>query len=156
MKRKIIWGLVAVFVILPIGLGIIGSFIPESKSESAFECLEPSAEDLANIESGASEGKFEIVNARYVLQGNELVSSIQQIAPNASQEKVLAGFINDTKEIGIWTIGLSGGPISAINNGARNVSVWGSAATEGSSADQIRELIDASSEVLAVTECVNK
>lgn len=155
MKQKIIWGLVAVFVILPIGLGIIGSFIPESKSEAAFECLEPSADDLANIESGASERKFEIVNARYVLQGSDLVSSIQQIAPNASQEKVLAGFINDTEEIGIWAIGLSGGPISAINDGARNISVWGSAATAGSKADQIRELIDGSSEASAVSKCVS-
>jgi hypothetical protein len=159
MKRKIIWGLVTVFLILPIGIGIFGALISDSDSASQVvqECSEASSEDLVNIESGPSGSAIKISNGKYVLVGSELLNSIQSIAPNASQEKIVAGFINDSKEIGIWTVGLSGGgPINSINTSARKYSVWGSAANPGSRAAQIRDLIDSSSEAETVSKCVNE
>jgi hypothetical protein len=159
MKRKIIWGLVTVFLIFPIGMGIFGALISDSDSapQVVQECSEASSEDLVNIESGPSSSAFKISNGKYVLVGSELLNSIQSIAPNASQEKIVAGFINDSKEIGIWTVGLSGGgPINSINTSARKYSVWGSAANPGSRAAQIRDLIDSSSEAETVSKCVNE
>jgi len=157
IKRKIIWGLVTVFLILPIGMGIIGVLISDSDSTPQViqECSEASSEDLINIESGPSSSAFKISNGKYVLVESELLNSIQNIAPNASQEKIVAGLINDSKEIGIWTVGLSGGPINSINTTARKYSVWGSAATPGSRAAQIRDLVDSSPEAKAVSNCVN-
>jgi hypothetical protein len=158
MKRKIIWGLVTVFFIFPIGMGIIGVLISDSDSTPQVipDCSEASSDDLITIESGPSSSTFKISNGKYVLVGSELLNSIQKIAPNASQEKIVAGFINDSKEIGIWTVGLSGGgPINSINTNARKYSVWGSAANPGSRAAQIRDLIDSSPEAKEVSKCVN-
>jgi hypothetical protein len=158
MKRKVIWGLVFVFLILPIGLGIIGALLPGSNSstQAVLECSEAVSQDLLSIESGSKESAFKISNGKFVLIGNELLDSIQEISPNASQEKVIAGYINDSSEVGIWTIGLSGSPISAINTNALNYSVWGSAANPGSRAAEIRDLVDASMEAKTVSECVTK
>lgn len=167
MKKKVIWILVGVFVILPIGIGAIGSFLPSSSTSSdpvslsgeaadieSADCNAPKATDLESIQSGHIDAPFKILNALQISTGEDLVREIQEIAPNAESENLIAGFIDQTDEIGVWTVGTSGGPINAINDVAKRISDWGSAAQPGSSADQMRTIIENSVEAETIKQCV--
>ena len=167
MKRKVILALVIVFVVIPIGFGLIGSVTSDPTSSAGSDsagtevesvelapCVLAKDQDLESIQSGNTNATFEINNAKSILVGSQLLSDIQEIAPNAVADNLVAGFIDNSDEIGVWAVGVSGGSIHAINGVAQRISVWGSAAQPGSSADQIRSITENSKETNSLISCV--
>jgi hypothetical protein len=156
MRKKVIWILVTIFIILPIFIGIIGSMGQGSESplEVAKSCAPAKQADLDDIESGFASEKFTLTEGKFVLTSDALLDSLYEISPNASKENIIAARVNESDEIGIWTTSVSRGSISAINDVAKKISVWGSAASPGSRADQFRILIEESDDAKVVSACV--
>ena len=156
MKKKVIWILVTIFIILPISIGIIGSMGQgtDSTLEAAKSCEPAKQSDLDDIESGFTSEEFTLTDGKFVLTSDELLDSLYEISPNALKENIIAARVNDSDEIGIWTTSQSRGSINAINDVAKKISVWGSAASPGSRADQFRILIEESDDAKVVSACV--
>jgi hypothetical protein len=68
-------------------------------------------------------------------------------------ELIVAGRIEPEGVIAAWAAARSGGPIIALNNPARGLSVWGEAAQPGSPMDQTRDRLWGYPETREVIQC---
>ena len=71
-------------------------------------------------------------------------------------EVIVAGRIEPEGVIAAWAVARSGGPIVALNNHARGLSVWGEAAQPGSPMDQTRDRLWGYPETRDVIRCAER
>lgn len=117
-------------------------------SERAAEC-QPASEYVAGITEGLIGGATSLSNAVAVPLGSPFEGIRVVIAAR------IAGLGNT--EVGAWAVGDNGGgPIYALDASARRYSSWGSAAREGSPADQLRKTLAARPEVAAAKACASR
>lgn len=71
-------------------------------------------------------------------------------------ELIVAGWIEPDGVIAAWAASQGGGPIIALNDHARALSVWGEAAKPGSPMDQIKDRLWGYPETQDVIQCIEK
>lgn len=163
-SRKIILWLLIVFIGVPIFFGLVGSLMgggQEGDKSTAASCESASQEDIENISSGMSDESYS-VNAGFVSSlPQDEIDKVTNILPSYTDPRIVAAYIegvSDSKPIGLWAIQqvTDSGTlrITALNSSARDFSVWGSAANEGSAAALLRDQLLDSAESTNVAECV--
>lgn len=151
-KRKIIWALVAIFVIVPVLMGILGSLFgdtsgsedssPNVESVKKSACVKIPDGEIENVQSG-------MISQKYVLKGLGAVNltdsnneEIKGILPKWDTGFVIAAEISgkdlSTPVIGMWGRQGNAGLLFALNEEALKYSEWGTAINEGSPAYQVR------------------
>lgn len=163
-SRKIIHWLLIVFVGVPLFFGLVGYFIggeQENNQSKTAICESATQEDLENISSGMSDETYSVSSGFVSSLPQGEIDKVTKIFPSYSNPRIVAAYIDgvtDSKPIGLWAIQQvtdSGSlRITALNSSARDFSVWGSAANEGSAAAQLRDQLLASSELTNVAACV--
>jgi hypothetical protein len=164
-SRNIFLWLLIVFVGVPIFFGLVGYLVgggQESDTSKVAICELATQEDLENISSGMSEDSYS-VNSGFVssLPASE-IDKVTRILPSYTNPRIVTAYIDgvsDSKPIGLWAIQqvTDGGTlrITALNASARDFSVWGTAANEGSAAAQLRDQLLASAESTNLAECID-
>lgn len=168
-KRILLW-LLIIFVGFPILLVIIGSFLTttvsteegKTQQSQAITCEAASQEDIKNISSGMSDESYSVTSGFASTLPKSEIEKITSIFPSYTNPRIVAAQVVgvlDSSPTGLWAIQQvsdSGSlRITALNSAAREYSVWGSAANDGSAAAQLRDQLLESAKSLKLTQCLD-
>jgi hypothetical protein len=168
--RRILFWLFIIFVGFPILLAIIGSFLTtsdntdenETQQSQAIVCKSATQVDIDNISSGMSEKAYSVNSGFASTLPKSEIEKITNIFPSYTNPRIIAAKIEgipDSSPTGLWAIQQvtdSGSlRITALNSTAREYSVWGSAASDGSAAAQLRDQLLDSAVSINITQCAD-
>jgi uncharacterized membrane protein len=168
--KKILLWLLIIFVGFPILLVILGTFLTttvsneegEAQQSQAITCETASQEDIENISSGMSDESYSVTSGFASTLPKSEIEKITSIFPSYTNPRIVAAQVvgvSDSSPTGLWAIQQvtdSGSlRITALNSAAREYSVWGSAANDGSAAAQLRDQLLESAESIKLTQCLD-
>lgn len=150
--KKVMWALLSVFVFFPILVAVIASIAgvsTESTSANSTKnastmhmCTPTSKQMLDDIESGMISSKYRIEGLGQVSLTKEQNAELTSISPGWDKNYVIAANIVggdlNAPLIGLWGKSGNTGGLFALNENALKYSEWGTAASDGSPAFQIR------------------
>ena len=150
--KKIMWTLLSVFFIFPILVAVIvtvagGSSDTSSSSSTTTtavkeRCVPTDQVMLDNIESGMISSKYKIEGLGQVDLTAEQTAELTAISPGWDNNYVIVANITGgtlaSPEIGLWGKSGNTGGLFALNESALKYSEWGTMASDGSPAYQIR------------------
>ncbi len=179
--KKILLWLFIIFVALNL-LVLVGSFLAttddsgdtkvqenqivteekDNQQSQAITCETASKKDLKNISSGMSDEAYSVSSGfASTLPKSEIVK-ITNIFPSYTNPRIVAAKvegISDSSPTGLWAIQQvtddGSVRITALNSAAREYSVWGSAAADGSAAAKLRDQLLDSAETIKISECLD-
>ncbi len=160
-KRFFLW-FVFLFIGIPLFFAIIGFLMGGSEDElkSASQCQIAQIEDIENISSGMTEDGLSIESGYVATLPEKEIDAITAIFPSYTNPRIVSAVVQgvpSSKPIGLWAIQQvtdSGSlRITALNSVAREFSVWGSAANDGSAAAQLRDQLLESSKSTNAESC---
>ena len=149
--KKIMWALLSIFVFVPILLVVIVSVagvggestVSSTKAGPAKQTCETTTQEmLDSIESGMISSEYKITGLGQVYLTAEQNAELTSISPGWDKNYVIAANISGgnlaAPEIGLWGKSGNSGGLFALNESALKYSEWGTAASDGSPAYQIR------------------
>jgi hypothetical protein len=150
--KKIMWILLSVFFIFPILVAVLVTFAgggDDTSSTSSTtttvakeKCAPADQVMLDNIESGMISSKYKIEGLGQVDLTVEQNAELTAISPGWDKNYVIAANITGetltSPEIGLWGKSGNTGGLFALNESALKYSEWGTMASYGSPAYQIR------------------
>lgn len=150
--KKIMWTLLSIFVFFPILITVIISVAVDGGETSVSTstkvipteqvCESTEKEMLDSIESGMVSSKYKIAGLGQVTLTAEQNAELTAISPGWDKNYVIAANISGgelkSPEIGLWGKSGNTGGLFALNDSALKYSEWGTAASDGSPAYQIR------------------
>lgn len=148
-KKRVLGWLVAIFVGLPILVGVFGSILSSNELDSAksrVNCEMASPEDVETLGGGMSENTYTLGKAFQASLTEDEISELRSIFPSYTNPTIIAAEIVGVGEdslSGLWAIQKvtdSGSlRVTALNADARKYSLWGQASADGSAAAQLRD-----------------
>ena len=150
--KKIMWILLSVFFIFPILVAVLVTFAGGGDDTSSTSsttttvaketCAPADQVMLDNIESGMISNKYKIEGLGQVDLTTEQNAQLTALSPGWDMNYVIAANITGgtlvSPEIGLWGKSGNTGALFALNESALKYSEWGTMASDGSPAYQIR------------------
>jgi hypothetical protein len=161
-SKKIVLWLITIFVGVPIFFGFIGLLMGTDETQQTLtsDCQVALQEDIDNISSGMTDKAYSVSNGFTANLSEEEIQRIADIFPSYTNPRIIAATIEGASEetpVGIWAIQqvTDNGSIriTSLNSPAREYSVWGSAANEGSPAAQLRDQLLSAAKTTNVESC---
>jgi hypothetical protein len=161
-KRILLW-LIVVFVGFPVLLGVVGVFAGGETENAVDDCTVASQEDIENISTGMSDKSLSVGSGFVSQLTTQDIEKVTEIFPSYTNPRIIGAPIigvDGVNPVGLWAIqdiGTSGTlRITALNDDARKYSVWGSVASDGSPADNLRKQLLVSSENTNLKGCLER
>jgi hypothetical protein len=164
-SKKIVLWLIIIFVGVPVFFAFVGLLMGTEETQQTLtsDCQVASQEDIDNISSGMTDNAYSVSNGFTSNLSEEEIDKITDIFSSYTNPRIIAAQIegaSEEKPVGIWAIQQvtdSGSlRITSLNPSAREFSVWGSAANEGSPAAQLRDQLLDSALRTNVLNCAKK